>query len=410
MDRIKKHLPLALICSLVVFLDAPVLNGEFLGWDDDKNILMNPFIINGDFWAIWGQSFYGLYVPLAYTVGISFSIWRAQSTAYITRSMSFSFMWPTFHFGLPLALDGQCRLAKREFGGCYSFALHPVQIESVAWISGMRDLLSSFFVLLAVLSNFSENKWMRFGVSPLLFGFALLCKPAVVAVPAGLWLVKVFRSPASAWKTTLEYAGWILLAVPIFFITRNTQVQFGIFEAELWQRPLIMVDALGFYVAKFFWPFPLSADYGRTPRWLVEHWDAVWPNALIAMGALVAALRSRSVWRYSLSGFVILILPVSGITTFAFQQISTVADRYCYLAFIPLMWGLSKGCAALFCNASALQKSAALWQPWCCFLFLIRVLGFGERMGIFLKLWRRRIREVIRRKLIWRVLISGKVI
>jgi len=112
--------------------------------------------------------------------------------------------------------------------------------------------------------------------------------------------------------------------------------------APPWARPFIAGDAIVFYLTKLFWPLELCADYSRTPQVVMASGAGFW-IAWIVPVALIALLVWRRWWT-ALACLLVMIFalsPVSGIVSFDFQRISTVADRYIYLALIGPAMGLS---------------------------------------------------------------------
>ena len=213
------------------------------------------------------------------------------------------------------------------------FALHPLQTATVSWISGARDLAAATFALAAFAICNSTRIRHRVPWSSLLFACALLSKPSVVSVPLALaayaWWFDRDRFRATLWTA----AGWTVLSLAAVLMTREAQSQMMSIEVPVWHRPFIALDAIGFYLIKTAWPFPLAADYGRRP-------DLVWSTpsmmlptiavAMVAAGALFLAIRRDSRYRVALLWLLIL-LPVLGVFTSAYQRISTVADHYNYL-------------------------------------------------------------------------------
>lgn len=331
LERTKKYWPIFVIALMITFVFLRTLHGEFLGWDDDRNILENLALKNGSIWNFWAAPYNGLYVPIIY------SLWTALYHFFGDDPVPYHAFNILLHF-LNAALV--YRLFKKISDGddfwsliaALIFAIHPLQIEPVAWISGARDVLSSFFALLAIQCSLKKNKWLVMLGAPILFGLGLLCKPAVIVIPFLLVLLNLFYGQRQKY---LSYMPWFIIAVPIFFLTFKVQERYGFMSVVWWQRPLIMIDAFGFYLEKFFWPRALSADYGRSPGWVMSHA----PNLTMIVFTLfaIATFFSRDLF-WSMVAFVLLLLPVSGVLPFGFQQISTVADRYMYLPTLPLIW------------------------------------------------------------------------
>jgi tetratricopeptide (TPR) repeat protein len=129
------------------------------------------------------------------------------------------------------------------------------------------------------------------------------------------------------------------VAIPIALFTAWIQgrANQSFIPPPLWERPLIALDALGFYLKNFFFPVRLAVDYGRTPSVALAD-PGLWLNAGLPLlaGALLYATFRRG-WRWPLAGAVASVaafLPVLGLIPFLYQTTSTVADRYNYLALL----------------------------------------------------------------------------
>jgi Tfp pilus assembly protein PilF len=141
-------------------------------------------------------------------------------------------------------------------------------------------------------------------------------------------------------------------------------------HVELWQRPLVAADALLFYLRKLVWPWPLGPDYGRTPSVALE--SLIGKLAWLGLAAFVAAiywLPGRRVAWTALAIFAAALAPVSGLLSFGFQGMSTVADRYLYLGMLApallLAWGLSRGAPrAAWVTAGAVIAGLAAFSFW----------------------------------------------
>ena len=145
----------------------------------------------------------------------------------------------------------------------------------------------------------------------------------------------------------------MVLALLLTLTTKLQQSNETIKEmTTLWQRPLVATDAIGFYLAKLAVPLVLTPDYGRIPS-VVCAWGLANGALLLPVAAVVALvwLRSRVAWAAA-AVFLAGLLPVLGLVPFGFQDISTVADRYIYLAML--------GPAMLCVAVHALAEQGAL--------------------------------------------------
>jgi Flp pilus assembly protein TadD len=141
-----------------------------------------------------------------------------------------------------------------------------------------------------------------------------------------------------SWRSSVVTASpWLILAVPFTLLTQHAQpvsVEGG--TGALWQRPFVAGDSLAFYLAKFFVPVNLGIEYGRRPAFVLAHsWAyVIW---LAPAGVALAIFMFRKRWPWLVAGGLLslgVLLPVVGLVPFAYQNYSTVADRYVYLAMM----------------------------------------------------------------------------
>src|SRR5215471_2918417 len=222
------------------------------------------------------------------------------------------------------------------------FALHPVQVESVAWISELKNTLSGLFFFLAILSylNFDERRTGLSYVGALvLFILGLLCKTAIAPLPAIVLVILWWK------RGLIRLRKDILPLLPFFLIGIIAGLATALFERILigahgaefqlliLQRCLIAVRDFWFYLFKLLWPAKLTFIY---PRWQIS--AAVWWQYLfaIALLALLAFIwRTRKNVRGPLAAALIflgLLFPALGfINVYPFLY-SFVADHFQYLA------------------------------------------------------------------------------
>ncbi len=323
------------IFVLVALIFGQLLTVGPIKWDDDSNIFINPYYRAGIWSQVWLKDYFGLYVP------VTSSVWQ------ILYALGGAAPWPYRVLNLVLHLINTGLvlillqwLAKKwdvkshwpALLALSFFALHPLQIQAVAWISGGRDLLSAFFGLSAVLVFFGLRDFRGAIASTILVTAAVLSKPNIVVLPAllpfvtGLLLPKFFRR--SLWLAGV----WLIPSVFSIYKTLQAQAEFLI-PLKLWERLLIMGDTYSFYLQKIVIPYPLSANYSRTPESVLETLDPYWRTAIVLVLFVPAMIWAwRRDWRFFLAlAWLALLLPVSGISSFGYQKISTTADHYHYL-------------------------------------------------------------------------------
>lgn len=327
-------------------------------WDDQLHLTHNPFLqpdSSGRFSHFWRHAYGQLYIPLAYNVWAviynrpfcfdadgNFSPAALHLLNVATHAVTSAGVFFLL-YRLLLAAGGQVSRVRTSMAaliGALFFAVHPLQAESIAWISEFRGLLSSLLCVIAINLHVASSvvrakAWVIAleATAVLAFAAALLSKPSATPLPLILGAIDIailHRSRAQL----LRLWPYFSLSIGAWLLTRGVQTSASGAYVPIIDRPLVAADAITFYLGKLVWPFALTTDYSRTPfvarslplfyfAWVVPAWIVallyVRPNRVVITACLV---------------FAISILPVLGIVPFAFQRLSTVADRYVYLGLI----------------------------------------------------------------------------
>ena len=244
------------------------------------------------------------------------------------------------------------------------FAVHPLHVEPVAWLSARKDQLSCLFMFSSLYAYLRIPAQARRGIdwwkagSVLLYAAALCSKPSVVVMPALLLLIDYKRgdlklaeggSLSSLYNTGLEIIRtkwlWILPAVLAAVLTFATQSggshAFWIEQSSISGRLQLFAPATWYYLLRSFIPIDLSFHYPR-PAWVMQPWLIVTSAALL-VAAVAASYRGRkkfpAVW-FGVAWFFVLLLPVSGL---AYVGSSFTADRYMYTALTGMFAALACG-------------------------------------------------------------------
>ena len=380
------------LAVIVVYLRT--FGAGFVEFDDDVHVYANPFLNPlslESLGKLWQHAYERLYIPLAYSIlaGIAlFARVPAQMMSSVGHTVTLS---PgAFHvasIGFHVVNAWLCfslvqRLARSRKAAllcAFVFAVHPLQVESVAWISELRGLSSACFAL-AALNVFVQSRQLSdsasarsrilLAASAVLVICATLCKPAAMVLPLVV-LVLDRVALGTSWRRSMVTAlTWVLCILPLAWITRSVQAVHPEGVSLWWQRPFIAGDALAFYLLKTVLPINLGIEYGRTPHSVMSHgWSyAVWA---LPMGLLAFCFMYRRRWSLSWLGslvFVTFLLPTLGLVPFSFQAHSTVADRYAYLPMIGI--GLIVADAAARSNLAFRAISAVI--------VLFAILSFNQ--------------------------------
>ena len=381
---------------VVVIIYLRTFGAGFVEYDDDihvyANPLLNPLSLDsvGKFWH---QAYKGLYIPLAYTILAAIALFarvppQTMSSVGHTATLSpgaFHVASVGFHIGNALlcyllalrltrsrAMALLCSLV---------FAVHPLQVESVGWISELRGLSSACFAL-AALNVFILSREGRDGAqarsrillaaSAVFMICAVLCKPAAVVLPLVALAIDRVALGTSWRRSVVTALTGVACVLPLALITRSVQVIHPEGMSLWWQRPFVAGDALAFYLFKTVVPINLGVEYGRTPHSALSHgWSYLaWalPVGLLVF-SFIRRRRRPITWLGSLM-FVTFLLPTLGLVPFSFQAHSTVADRYMYLPMI--------GIGLILADAVAAVRSKIAVRAAAAVIAVLAILSFNQ--------------------------------
>ncbi|MGD0464019.1 MAG: tetratricopeptide repeat protein [Tepidisphaeraceae bacterium] len=349
------------ICLLLAALTAaafyPVLRNGFVNWDDMEHVARNPDMNPPTIAALqryWVRPYFGLWAPATYTA------WLATAAIAPKHGQSLD---PTIFHGLNLAIHVAASIlvfliVRRLVGGIWPaaagaavFAVHPIQVEAVAWVSGLRDVLAGAMSLAAIWIYFKATdaagraRIWRIAIATLVFALALLSKPTAAVTPLLLAITLGKRARSQARWLSL----WLVMAAADLVVAWVVQPSADIYRPPIWGRAIVALDALAFYFRKIVFPVHFLIDYGRSPDWLMAHRSAWWAAAAAALAVLALLLWRRRIPRLAAAAAIGIcsLLPVLGLASFNFQYFSTVADRYAYLAMLGVAVGVAAVVAAL---------------------------------------------------------------
>lgn len=356
----RKPLPLFGVLTLVIVATFPyfqTLTFDFLVYDDFTHIFNNSLITDFSLpklLKIWTEPFFKMYIPLTYT------FWGlVRLLTYTPNPMLYHLLNILTHAtnGILLFYFLQLLLlkveTKRSFDsgrdewkisfsaiiGSLFFLLHPTQVEAVAWISGFKDLASTFF-LLVTFSYYFNNKDR---VATLFYTASLLTKPSAVIAAPLVFCINRFILGKNIRKSVHGLLLWLILAAVIFIYTEYLQIEDLRFSSPFWFRPIVFLHVISFYLEKIFFLTPSYPDYGFSIQNLRETFGTNW-NGVISLLFLTFTYIYHRKFPQLLIGFTLWCLalfPVSGWISFSFQNFSIVADRYLYFPMIFYSWMLS---------------------------------------------------------------------
>jgi Flp pilus assembly protein TadD len=323
----------------------PALRAGFI-WDDDDHLTANPVMTAPHgLQMIWSSLAVSRYYPLTLTTfWIQRQLWGLNPLPYHLVNLALH----AINGVLVFLVLRRLRIPAAWLAATL-WVLHPVNVESVAWITELKNTQSGLFFFLSALCflRFDEQKDQRWYTLALVCGVAaMLSKPSTVVLPAALLLCVWWKR--GYWRRTdlLRIAPLLGLALGMSALTvveqRGHILRSGATEWKQGavERFIIAGKAVWFYAAKLLWPVPLTFVY---PRWEI---DPVSLANWVPLAGLVAAgvflwRRRRETWaRASLFGcayFVAALLPVMGFFNIFYFRFSFVADHFQYLASVGLI-------------------------------------------------------------------------
>ena len=349
---------------LNVFIYGAVGTFELVNWDDPTYISENPTVLRGLSWstAWWalttGHSPY--WHPLTWLSHLlDISLFGTNAGPYHVVNL-------ILHTANTLLLFELLRRTTRATGPsafvAAIFAAHPLHVESVAWVTERKDVLSTLFFLLTTLAYVGYARrpsWRRYAAVMVLFGLALMSKPMVVTLPVVLLLLDVWPlARANARALILEKVPLFALALATSVTTVVIQYRVGAIaglDALPW--PTRVANAtIGYvaYVWKTIWPSPLAAFY---PLFDISAPRVAGALALLAC-LTIAAFRVRVRHPYVWVGWLWYIATVTPVIGFLQAGEQGMADRFMYVPMIGLLIVVAWGAGPVLDRVGLRSRSA----------------------------------------------------
>ncbi len=338
------------ILSFILFM--PALQSGFVNWDDNLYVYENKALLQGNWREAVFQPVQGNYHPITQA-----SLWLDYQLGGLNPLIFHlsALLWHILAVGLAgllaFKVSGNKSLA---FFVAMGFGIHPLHVESFAWISSRKDLIYSVAAmgsLLYWISYLEKKSWINLGLCLLLFGAALLSKPMAVILP-GLMALFLFY-PSGTWlhpgKVQLN---WRQLLIPALFFIPSLILGYLTYKAQfsigavrdipsfgLWENSQIASYGFWFYLIKGIVPVALSAFYPYPPVWggLPVIFLISFIFSILGIVAWVKWYRVLHPITPGMLWFLICLLPV---LQFIPAGSALVAERYFYLAAFGFLFML----------------------------------------------------------------------
>ncbi len=398
--------PLLLLAALTFLCYLPALQAGFI-WDDGEYVTRNPLLSSlAGLRAIWTRIGATVqYYPLTFTAfWLQYHLWGLQPAGYhfvniLLHAATAVLLWRVLaRLGLPTA-----------WLAAAVFAVHPVHVACVAWITELKNILSALLCLASLyvylqwspaLAAAQPSRHSRLGLSFLLFVLALLAKTVVAPLPVVILILIWWKQgrirARDIWPLLPYFAvalGMGLLTIRVEHDTAGS-AEFSATLSRL-DRILVAGRVAAFYIGKLLWPAPLMLVY---PRWRIDPslwWQYLYPAAVL-LGVLVLALRRSRLGRgpiAALLAYLAALFPASGFFDVSFQLLHAfVADYLLYLASVPVIV-LALDAAARLTKAAVrpMQRAAAVARALAAVMLLALMVLTWQRASLYRdneKLWR----------------------
>jgi len=372
-------LPALAVSLATAWLFWPAVSFDWLRyWDDGAHLIWNESY-KGLGWAqlTWmTRPFLGQWMPLTWlSWAIDYTVWGLDPAAFHRENV----LLHALNAGLLFLIARRLlRSMPAAVLAALLWAVHPMRVESVAWVNERRDVLSGLFYLLAILAylkgvmsdglmrasadtgtggriRLTNTRWL--GLSVVCFSLAVLSKALAVSLPVVLLLLDYYPLRRRAWLEKLPYAAVAGAGTVMAFISlAQMEVIAPLGWISLEDRVLIASYSFWFYLTTTIWPTRLSPMYELTFRPAFWSWTYLIPLVSI-LGASWLAWRARHrwpAWTVVWVAYVVTVLPVSGLFQNGYQL---VALRYGYLSTMPFALLAGGMCAAWW------EQAPSSWRP-----------------------------------------------
>jgi len=329
---------LCLVVLLTAVCLSPMLKNELTNWDDEFYVTNNQLLRGPDWKGIFSQAVLGNYHPLtilsyAFNYAISgldpFSYLLVNYLLHITNTLVvFYFIWN---------ISG-----KNKFIAAFValvFGIHPMHVESVAWVAERKDVLYTFFFLLSLIQYWKylvSGKRSLFWICFIFFVLSLLSKPAAIVLPFVLLLLDYWKGRPIVSTLFVEKIPFFILSALFAILTvkiQNSTAMAGLSIFSVIDRLFFACYVLMTYFVRFFVPYPLSA-FHPFPITNFAGWPIyLSPIFIVALLVALWILRKNKIVIFGIFFYVINLLLVLQIIAIG---LTIVSERYTYVPYIGL--------------------------------------------------------------------------
>ena len=364
-------LPILLITGICL---SPMLFNEFTNWDDEYYVVQNRLLRGPDWNGIFSKPVVSNYHPVTIaSLALNYSIGALDPTSYFILNLILHLINTGLVFYFIWLISGK-KLWVAAFSAIV-FGIHPMHVESVAWVSERKDVLYTLFFLLSLIQYWffltrKKNKNLIYCF--LFFGLSILSKPAAIILPLILFLLDYWYGRSFTKRNIIEKIPFLITSIVLAIVTVNLQSKSAIAGLDfypLWARFFFATYTGMMYIVRFFVPYPLSAFH---PFPLAQ--DLGWaillsPAFMLALLVFVWFKRKNKLIVFSFFFFMINLLLVLQIVSIGG---TLLAERYTYVPYI----GIAFLIGMLLERYSAMYRRSLVWGIPAVVLLVFGVITF----------------------------------
>jgi hypothetical protein len=314
----------------------PMLNNSFTNWDDEYYVLQNALLRDPDWAGIFSKPVVSNYHPIT-ILTLAFNYWISglDPSSYLILNLLLHLANSALVFYFIWLISGK-RLLVAAFTAII-FGIHPMHVESVAWVSERKDVLYTLFFLLSLIHYWyfltnSKNKNLVYCF--IFFALSILSKPAAIILPFILLLLDYWKGRKYNSKLVIEKIPFLLLAIAFAFITVKLQSRTAIASLDfypIWARFFFATYTSMIYAVRFFVPYPLAAFHPFPSGQNLGLPILLSPIFTLALLAFVWIKRKNKLIVFAFLFFIINLILVLQIVSIGG---TLVAERYTYVPYI----------------------------------------------------------------------------
>jgi tetratricopeptide (TPR) repeat protein len=378
-------IPVILVTAVCL---SPMLNNSFTNWDDEYYVVQNALLRGPDWAGIFSKPVVSNYHPITVaTLAFNYSMTQLDPSSYLITNLLLHLVNTGLVFYFIWLISGK-KLWVAAFSAVV-FGIHPMHVESVAWVSERKDVLYTLFFLLSLIQywgflNDGKNKNLIYCF--LFFVLSILSKPAAIILPFVLGLLDYWYGRKFTRRLVIEKIPFLIVSVIIAVITFNFQSKTAIASLDfypLWTRFFFATYSAMMYIVRFFVPYPLSAFHPFPETKSMPLPMILSPVFIVALLILLWFKRKNKLLVFSFFFFMINLALVLQLVSIGG---TLLAERYTYVPYIGMafligmildkyapsvnklfVWGIPAAALVVFCvitfqRTKVWRDSGTLWS------------------------------------------------